>query len=75
VINPDSPYSKDVSPDGVLDEVHSGSWYSWTWMKEIEEGMFLVPHIFFIDKTGIDNMCERFGLEPLKFTTTSLFKR
>jgi hypothetical protein len=75
VINPDAPYTKYVSPDGLLDEVNSGRWYDRTWIELITEPhFFLLPLIFYIDKTGIDKMNQRFGLEPLK-VTTSLLKR
>jgi hypothetical protein len=75
VINPDAPYSKYVSPDGLLDEINSGCWYDRAHTKEItDEYMFLLPLLFYIDKTGITQMCQRFGLEPLK-VTSSIFKR
>jgi hypothetical protein len=34
VINPDAPYTKYVSPDGLLDEINSGCWYDRAYTKE-----------------------------------------
>ena len=56
-------------------EVHSAKWYSDTFAKLVlnPELDWLVPLIFYIDKTGTDAN-QRFPLEPL-MVTTSLLKK
>ena len=52
------------------DEIGAAQWYQETVKKEItttDGSEFLVPIIFYIDKTGTDLLC-RHSLEPLMFT-------
>lgn len=60
-----APYE---SPDGILDEVLSGSWYKDTVANVEDAKTFVCPLIFYIDKTFIDPIKSRFNLEPFNFT-------
>ena len=55
VINPESPFSQYVPPDGKLSECLSGSWYrdAWSHMEAQQLGNFLCPVILYIDKTHL----------------------
>ena len=58
------------------DEIHDGSWYAETYERlgvDHEKNQFLLPLIFYVDKTGITKN-QRQAMEPLVFTT-SLFNR
>lgn len=56
-----------------LDDVHTGNWYKRTYKELIQDPNteMLFPIILYIDKTGTDRM-NRYGVEPLIFTTTVL---
>ncbi len=56
-----------------LDDVHSGKWYQDTYDAMIKDSTceMLCPIILYVDKTGTDKY-NRFGLEPVIFTTTLL---
>jgi hypothetical protein len=62
------------APDGMLDEVLSGSWYKDTIASMDTDNCFVCPLIFYIDKTFIDPTRGRFNLEPLNFTL-AIFNR
>lgn len=73
LLNPTDPFAKYV-PDH-LDDVLSARWYAKTYENIISdpENEFLLPLIFYIDKTHID-VFGRLTLEPLQFTL-GIFKR
>jgi hypothetical protein len=52
-------------------EVNSGQWYKHAYSHLIKdpENEFLMPLIFYVDKTGTDSL-QRHGVEPLMFTTS-----
>jgi hypothetical protein len=77
VINPDDPYSMYESPGGVLDEINSGEFYRMAYKAMITnpEKEILLPVLIYADKTGTDGLCQRFGLEPVRFTTSLLKRR
>jgi len=66
-----APYE---SPDGLLDEVLSGSWYKDTISSIDDPDCFVCPLILYIDKTFIDPIKSRFNLEPFNFTL-AIFNR
>ena len=55
VINPEDPFQKYRDPDGLLRECLSGSWYNHAWDEMEKDGNcdFMIPIIFYIDKTQI----------------------
>ena len=52
---------------GVLDDIHSGSWYADTYDEFIKfpERQMLCPIILYIDKTGTDKNNRYGGIEPI----------
>jgi hypothetical protein len=53
VINPDAPFTRYTSPDGLLKECLSGSWYQHAWDHMITNTNcnYMIPIILYIDKT------------------------
>jgi hypothetical protein len=67
VVNKDSPFSKYVSPGGVLNEFQSGKAYQRAYDSCITEtDQFLLALGMYNDKTGCD-LRQRFGLDPLRW--------
>jgi hypothetical protein len=74
VVNPDDPYSKYVSPDGILGEINSGKAYQRAYDHCITKpNQFLAPMVGYTDKSGLGDMHQRFGVEPFRLTF-SIFK-
>ena len=85
-VNPNNRFGKFERSDKLIDEVNSGSWYQHAYSTLIltpghnhfdeHNGYdcFLLPIIFYIDKTGTDVM-QRHGLEPLLFTTSVISRK
>lgn len=75
VVNPQDRFSKYESPDGLLGEVNSGTWYDTAYSHLIKnpDKEFLCPIIFAMDKTVISEMA---GLSVLVILfTSSVFNR
>ena len=70
-VNKANRFGKFERNDGRVHEVNSGSWYNEAYAHLIDDpdNEFLLPIIFYVDKTGTDIM-QRHGLEPLLFTTS-----
>jgi hypothetical protein len=67
VVNKDSPFSKYVSPGGVLNEFQSGKAYQRAYDSCITDtDQFLLALAMYNDKTGCD-LRQRFGLDPLRW--------
>jgi hypothetical protein len=78
VVNRNKPFDDFVPEDGMIDEIHSGEWYSRTYddimnnkAKNPAETVVL-PLKLYCDKTGLDPMMQRHALEPIMFTLTIL---
>jgi hypothetical protein len=76
VVNKEDPFGKYVPPNGVLDEIQSGAWYSRTYDKILETHndsdlpAMVLPLKIYCDKTGVDPMMQRHSLEPVMFSLT-----
>jgi hypothetical protein len=74
VVNHNKPFSKYIPEDGMVDEIHSGEWYSRTYDEMVvdESTTIILPLKFYCDKTGLDPMMQRHALEPVMFSLTVL---
>jgi hypothetical protein len=76
VVNRNKPFDKFVPDDGMLDEIHSGEWYSRTYDDIMQnkakdpKNTIVLPLKLYCDKTGLDPMMQRHALEPVMFTLT-----
>jgi len=69
-VNPDDPFSKYVSPDGLLGCFNSAQWYSDAWDRLVEPGSndWMCPIIWTCDETLVGSHLARTGVTPLLFT-------
>ena len=70
-VKADNRFGRFTRSDGLVNEVNSGSWYQNAYNHIISDpnNEFLMPLIFYVDKTGTD-VLQRHGVEPLLFTTS-----
>jgi hypothetical protein len=82
VVNEQDPFGKYIPPNGVLDEIQSGAWYSRTYDKILashndseELPAMVLPLKIYCDKTGVDPMMQRHSLEPVMFSFTIINRK
>ena len=69
VVNLADHFSKFESPNGLLAEVLSGSWYAHAWSVMLSGGIknFLIPIILYIDKTVL-NQSGKLSVHPVQMS-------
>ncbi len=76
VVNPTNHWHPYDPSNNKLDKVLDGSWYQQTIQRIMTdpESEMILPIIMYLDKTGIDAY-QRYGLEPLTFTTAVINRK
>ena len=79
IVNSVDAFSPYINTTNLVDDILDGQWYSstvkWLSLSDSKQGhkKFLLPIIFYVDKTGTDKM-NRYPVEPLLFTL-GIFRR